>query len=503
MSDDTRDDRGDEEQGGADEAPVAAESDGVDVPTVEEPSGRAGEESAEAEVERLRAEVATLEAKVDRREARRATGRRVRRGARNGLVGVLVVVTAIAFTAASIGVWASRNFLDNEVFASRIGTVIEEQAVQQALARFTTQEVMTLVDVENLIAEALPDRAQILAPTLASGVESFVRGKVEEVFASPEFQQLFETIVNTAHEQAVALLEGKDSDVVQAGADSVTLNFLPVIDQVLARIGDTSPEILGRNIDIPTVTVEDLPDEARQKIGDALGVTLDDNFGTITVYDQGALKAAQEGVELFNKVVWLLVGLALILIPLTLVASAHRRRTLLQLLVAISVGMVLVRRLSLRIQEDLLNLVKVPENVPAVEIVTDRVVDPLRTGAEVVLWIAAAIAVIAVLTGPYPWVVSLRARVAGLARSLVATTRDQDTVVWVHAHRDALQWGGAGVGLLLLWFLDVSWLGFFVLVALVGAYELAVVRLADRAPSDDDAGAEPDAGVPTAPADAG
>ncbi|HMQ26666.1 MAG TPA: hypothetical protein PKA98_11820, partial [Acidimicrobiales bacterium] len=302
MTDEARDDVNEDEAGGAADPADDEAADG----------------DASAELARLRAEVATLEAKVDRREARRATGRRVRRGARNGVVGVLVVLTAVAFTAASIGVWASRNFLDNEVFASRIGTVIEEQAVQQALARFTTQEVMTLVDVQNLIAEALPERAQILAPTLASGVESFVRDKVEEVFATDEFQRIFETVVNTAHDQAVALLEGKDAEIVQANADSVTLNFLPVINEVLARIGEASPEILGRNIDIPTVTVDDLPDEARDKIGDALGVTLDDNFGTITVYDSGALKAAQQGVELFNQVVWLLVALALLLIPITL-----------------------------------------------------------------------------------------------------------------------------------------------------------------------------------------
>lgn len=477
----------------ADVSDEAGTDDPADVPTTET--------APEAEeIARLQAEVEELQAEV---EAKQHRGHGVGRKARNGLVGALVIFTALCFMATSIGVWASRNFLNNDVFASRIGTVIEEQSVQQALARFTTKEVMTLVDVQNLIAEALPDRAQILAPTLASGVESFVRGKVEEVFASPEFQQIFETIVDTAHQQAVALLEGKDSDIVQAGADSVTLNFLPVIDQVLARIGDASPEILGRNIDIPTVTVEDLPADARQKIGDALGVTLDDNFGTITVYDSGSLKAAQEGIALFNKVVWILVALTIILLPLTLLLSAHRRRTLLQLTVAISVGMVLIRRLSLRIQDDLLNLVKIPENVPAVQVVTDRVVDPLRTGAEIVLWIAAAIIVVAVLTGPYPWVVSLRAKVAQLFRSLVSTaqerSQDEETLAWVHANRDALQWGGAIVGLLLLWFLDVSWLGFFLLVALVGAYELLVVRLADRATgpdlSDPDAPAPVDAGT--------
>ena len=482
----------------ADVTDAAGTDDPADVPTTESTS--------EAdEVAEPKAEVQALQAEVEAQHHARGHG--VGRKARNGVVGVLVVFTALCFTATSIGVWASRNFLDNDVFAARIGTVIEEQSVQQALARFTTKEVMTLVDVQNLIAEALPERAQILAPTLASGVESFVREKVEEVFATPEFQRIFETIVDTAHQQAVALLEGKDSEIVQAGADSVTLNFLPVINQVLARIGDASPEILGHNIDIPTVTVDDVPEAAREKIGDALGVTLDDNFGTITVYDQGSLQAAQDGIALFNKVVWVLVALTIILLPLTLLLSAHRRRTLLQLVVAISVGMVLVRRLSLRIQGDLLNLVKIPENVPAVQAVTDRVVDPLRMGAEIVLWIAAAIVGVAVLPGPYPWVVSLRAKVAHLLRTLVSTARersqDEETLVWVHANRDALQWGGAIVGLLALWFLDVSWLGFFVLVALVAGYELLVVRLAERAgQGEPEVEAQVDSG-PVAPADAG
>ncbi|MCB1013712.1 MAG: hypothetical protein KDB10_01150 [Acidimicrobiales bacterium] len=485
-------DRDDDEPTGTDPA---------DVPTTEAPA--AGDAASEqAEVERLRAEVASLEAQVE--QGRR--GRRVGRTARNGLVGALVVLTALCFTASAVGVWASRSFLNNQVFNERIGTVIEEPAVQASLARFTTQEVMQLLDVQNLIAEALPDRAQILAPTLASGLESFVQGKVEEVFATPEFQQLFERIVDVAHRQAVALLEGRDSDLVQAGSDSVTLNFLPVINEVLASVGDTSPEIFGRTVDLPTITVDDVPEAARQKLSDALGVDVGDDFGTVTVYDQGSLQQAQDAIALFNKVVWVLVALTVVLLVLTLVLSAHRRRTLLQLMVALSVGMVLLRRVSLRLQGDLLDLVRVPDNVPAVQAVSDRVVDPLRTGAEVVLWVALAVVVLAVLTGPYPWVVTLRARVAALARSLVSGARersqDEATLVWVRDHRDALQWGGAVVGLLLLWFLDVSWLGFLVLVALVGAFELLVVRFADRAgpPPGDGAASPPEAA--SAPADA-
>ena len=178
---------------------------------------------------------------------------------------------------------------------------------------------------------------------------------------------------------------------------------------------------------------------------------------------------------------WLLVGLTLVLIPLTLWMSTHRRRTLLQLVVAVSVGLVIVRRLSLRLQSDLLNLVRIPENVPAVQVTTDRVIDPLRAGTEIMLWLALLIIVISLITGPYPWAVSLRARVASLFSMAAGSAKDPATAEWVLDHRDALQWVGAGVAVLALWFFSLSWLTFFALLIVVGLYELAVVRLAERA----------------------
>ena len=129
----------------------------------------------------------------------------------------------------------------------------------------------------------------------------------------------------------------------------------------------------------------------------------------------------------------------------------------------------------------LLNLVRIPENVPAVQVTTDRVIDPLRAGTEIMLWLALLIIVISLVTGPYPWAVSLRARVASLFSMAAGSAKDPATAEWVLDHRDALQWVGAGVAVLALWFFSLSWLTFFALLIVVGLYELAVVRLAERA----------------------
>ena len=178
-------------------------------------------------------------------------------------------------------------------------------------------------------------------------------------------------------------------------------------------------------------------------------------------------------------------------IAATLAISTRRRRTLLQLTVGIALTMVALRRLVFLFQKDLLDLVKVEENVPAVEATSDTFLDPLTTGTLYLGIGALVIAAIAAITGPYPWAVRLRSGVVSLARTVVSTAsdraQDQATIDWVGANVDKLRLGGAAVGLVLLWWLDLSWLGFFLLAALVGGYELLINRLAEQAVVEDEA----------------
>ena len=65
--------------------------------------------------------------------------------------------------------------------------------------------------------------------------------------------------------------------------------------------------------------------------------------------------------------------------------------------------------------------------------------------------------------------------------AVVNGSQDPATIEWVGANIDRLRIGGAVVGLVLLWWLDLSWLGLLLLALLVGAYELVVHRLAEQA----------------------
>lgn len=452
-------------------------------------------EELEAELERVRAERDALREEVEAEGHDRPAGRWTRRG-RALLAVVAVVLSAVLVTVAVAGLWARNSFLDTDTFAARAGSLVDDPEVQAALTRWISGEVTQLLDAEDLFeqvfADLIPDdnavgvdpgtAARVLAVPLAGAVDRFITEQVGTVVSSDQFATLWREAVVAAHTAARAILTGSASDVVQPGQDSVTINLLPVINQVLAQIGEVSPEILGQQVTLPTVTVDDVPDDARQAIGDALGVDVDDDFGTFTVYDDGAVAAAQDALSLARTIGWATLVLIVLLVPFALWVSPHRRRTILQLSIGVALGMVVLRRAAGLLEDDVVGLVRQEDNVGAVRDTLQVFLDPLRSGAGWILVAAVVVAAVALVTGPYPWAVRLRAGVASLGAAAFALaadrSRDEATVAWVRGHREALQAGVAAVGVFLLWWLPLGWIASIVLLALVGAAEVVLWRMA-------------------------
>jgi hypothetical protein len=281
------------------------------------------------------------------------------------------------------------------------------------------------------------------------------------------------------------VLEG-DVGNLQIEGDRVQVNLIPVLNRVLAEIGEASPDILGRTVDLPTVTVDDVPQDAIDKIENALGRELPDDFGQFTAFEAQRLQQVQDAVSLFDTLVVATVAVALLLIAVTLGLSPYRRRTLLQLMVGIALGVVLVRRLGLRLEDDVVDLVR-PENREAVRVVVGAFVSSLLDATAWVLAIVASVFAVALVTAPHGWARGLRQRIASVAgiagsavHAAVTRSRDERSAEWVTAHREALQYGGLAVAILVLLVADVSWFGLVLLALVVGAFQLAVWRIADE-----------------------
>ncbi len=350
-----------------------------------------------------------------------------------------------------------------------------------------TTELTGAIDATAFFERVLPEQGQALAAPLSGAVEGFVGDRVDVFLASDTFERLWVEVNRRAHARVVDVLEG-DTGNLQIEDGNVVLNLVPVLNEVLAQIGEASPEIFGRTVDLPTVSVDDIPEDAVAKVEAALGRDLPDDFGQFTVFEAERLDAVQDAVALFDRLVVVSVVLVVVLIPLTLWVSPHRRRTLLQLAVGIALGVVLIRRIGLRAEDEVVDLAQ-PENQEAVAVVVGAFVDSLLDATVWILAAAALVAVVALVTGPYRWAVALRRRTVSAARALAAgvsaviARRDDDaTVAWVAAHREVLQIGGIVAAIIVLLLVDLSWPGLLLLALVIGGYELAVARIAEPTP---------------------
>lgn len=435
-----------------------------------------------AERDRLRERVETLE----RRAVRRSGARRV-------AAATLVVIASLAFLAAMPGVWAERNFLDTDRFVAQAGPLIETPEFQEVLATRLTDEVMVLVDPEALFEQVLPERGEILAVPLANAVEGFVRDRIASFVASDLFARLWGDALRVAHTQALAVLEG-DSDIVTAGTDSVRINLVPAINAVLANITYESPEILGRRVSLPDITVENLQG-AIQALEEALGVQLDDDFGQFTFYDNGTLSTVQQALRTAGRLVIALVALTVVATLGALWVSTNRRRTLIQLAAGAAVAAVLVRRLVVAFSDDIVALAPTDQGSDAVAVAGHRFVEPLTTFAGWTLLTAAAVTIVALVTGPYPWAVATRSRVATARRVIAHAARgardsgfpsDSGTAhevnVWIRDHAEPLTVGLVAVVALLLWVIDMSWLAAVLVLAAAGVLAWVIRRAESTVP---------------------
>lgn len=415
-----------------------------------------------------------------------AAGGRWSRRFRSLAAGVLIVVFALSLVEAGLGLWVKRNTLNRDVWSERVVPLGTKPEVQQALAAYTTQQLMETVDPDALFAEALPERAQILAIPLSAAVREFVAEKVDEFFASEQFERLWVAAATKAHDAAISTLKGERPAVV-ADDEKIQINLIPLIDAVLAEIADEVPDLIGRDVRLPRVTVDDVPDVARARLAEALGVELDDDFGTVTIYDGGTLSAAQLAVRWIERLPILGAILATLAAAGALWVSPRRRRTAFQLIGAAALGAVAIRRMSSLLQDQVEGLVVDEINRAAAQVVVATFVDPLTAAAATLLWVLALLALVLAITGPYGWARSLRttAGTGAVAARGAATelATAPTTAAWAAAHRDHLRIAGWVAAALVLWFASLSWLLLLALVAGVVAWQVAVDRIAAGAPA--------------------
>ena len=403
-----------------------------------------------------------------------------KRRLRRGLVTVLIVLTSISVVVTTVAWWAHSVVFDTEHYVATVGPLIRDPQVVDAVSVKLTDAVMDGLQVQDRIearlqavpTDRLPISPELLAVPVTNGIRNLLLQRFQTFLQRPAVQDLWVRANRFAHDQVISLLRGESENATIEG-NTVYLDLLPIVNDLLVEVEDLLSDVFNRTIDIPEATGE-RAEELIPVLEERFGVDLPDDFGRIPVFESDQLAAAQRAVDIADRLVIVLLVLTIVLMVVTVALSVRRLRTVMWLGVGSALGLIVARRITFRVQEDIVEVARGETNRGAVRDVAGSFLSDLRSFTVWLLVLGIVVAIAAYLAGRPPWFQRLLDRRSGEGWRISATG---PTTRWMGVHADALKILVAIVGIVLLLTIDVSWVWLFVIVATGVVLVLALDQL--------------------------
>jgi hypothetical protein len=337
-----------------------------------------------------------------------------------------VFLTGLSVVLSTLGVWLHQTAFDTDEFVAVVSPVIESPETKAAVADYVTREAIEAIDVEARVdtalaiieeelvaglldAAGLPDRIsgvideragerlEALGGVVTAAVNSAISRSVDAIVFSEEIEDLIVRAVTRAHTAAVALIRGDDDAIPNAIVEDgeVRLNLVPLIAGVLDGVIERVGTLIGIIDRIPTIDVSVEPGQGIAQLEDALGVTLPDDFGQVTVMSEESLTDIQAYARWFDRLVWLLIIVTIVLIGVVLWMSSSLVRGLAWAsgagIVGLLIGQQVIGRVTVSIEEAF------GPGSPTVAEVVGSVADSLDRVVTIVLWIMIGIGLVSLL----------------------------------------------------------------------------------------------------------
>ena len=229
-------------------------------------------------------------------------------------IAALLAVGTLIFIGFGVGVWAERQVLDTDEWVDTSAELLENEDVRTALGGFIVDRLFDSEEVQAQIEEVLPPRLDPLAGPAAAGLKEVARRNAPRLLGSEAALNAWREANEAAHGTLIALVEGEIGG-------NLTLDLGTLFEQVAEGTG------------LPPGAVDRLPPEVS-----SLQIASGEN-----------LEAAQDGLDLFKTLVWVLLVLAIACFAGAVALSRDRRRTVLSVggcLMFAGLAVLAVRRLD-------------------------------------------------------------------------------------------------------------------------------------------------------------
>ena len=379
------------------------------------------------------------------------------------LVVTLLVIACVLAPIAGTAIWINNQVTKTDRYLRTFKPLATDPRIQAVIADNVTRTLFANVDVRARAEQALPPRADFLAPAIATGLHTFVENTTKSFLASDAFQKLWVEINRRAHTQLVKVLTGKGGKLVETKNGKVVVNLAPALARVKERLRERGIEIFDK---IPPTAIP----------------------SSFVILDSKQLENGQRGVRLLKTLAIALPLLVLALIAAAIALSERRRRTLLQASLGIAASMVVLGALLTIGRSIYLDQVVGPNLPdPAATAFYETVVHYLRLGVRIVAGVALLVAAGAWLTGPYKAAVGIRGWFGSRAEWARGETGVAATPFghWVGENKQALRIGAIllPAAIFLLWN-SPSLTVLIVLLAITVLLLLAVEVLGRAPPSE-------------------
>ena len=243
------------------------------------------------------------------------------------------------------------------------------------------------------------------------------------------------------------------------------LNLVAVVAQVIEQVAQSGLDALGIDVTIPSIPPDLDVSDAIDRLGSALGVTLPDDFGQLTIMSADQLAGYQDTVRTAKRLVGLLVLVSLVLLAATIVLAPNRRRVVMWLGTGVVVMLLLGGVFLRRIESRVVDAINRPGAKAAAQDVLNEVQASLRSAGLWVLLVALVAGVAAYLLGRPAWF----ERAWTWARTTTAGGDGRSQLEsWVAENADTVRIAGIAIGVVVLFLTGIDWLPVAIVAVLVG-----------------------------------
>jgi hypothetical protein len=405
-------------------------------------------EKLQSENTRLKAENARLERLITMKQ-KSETGHKLQPMQVLRRLGVFALITiAVAMlVAGNLLFWVGNTIVKPDRFTAATAPIIKDTKVQHAMAGYTTNSIFQAVDVQKITEQALPSRADFLAPQLAAQLKSTTEKTLQATLAKPAFQEKWNNILATQHQRLVNLAANHNGD------GTVSIN--DVYNQLEASLQNSKLSFLA-NKNLPP------------KVGNITVVNaswLPAFHNVVTNIDTWRLLSVIFFVACAAAAVWL---------------SRNRRKTVYTLSVAVSIFM-LVSLIAIRLVREMIVQKVDASYAEGVRSALQIFFHPLVLQTVTIFFAFILAAFVAWVSSPARSAATLRDKI-GLVFSGKLHQRlfgDSATgyVAWVGKNKHLLEWGVVGIitALMLLIRLTLKSLIIYALLMLASVLAIEVV----------------------------